>query len=110
MADEVKVTPTKGESLLIWRRRSGFDQIEAAREMSVNADLYREWENDKRTHDQPRKSLGVLKDHEVCLLLRRRNGMKQKQLAEELGVTRLWVIRMEAGEVPCDRLTRYWGV
>lgn len=104
------VTPTRGESLLLWRRRADLNQVEAAAIFKTSPDIYREWEADRRTGDQPRKHLGALKLHEVCLIMRRRAGQTQRELAKALGCTRLWVISMESGEAPVDRLRQHWGI
>lgn len=50
-----------------------------------------------------------LKEYEVFLILRRRNGMTQQELADKLGVTRYWLSKMEAGTVNCDRLREFWN-
>ncbi|QYW02154.1 hypothetical protein CPT_Sonora_051 [Stenotrophomonas phage Sonora] len=104
------ITPSKGESLLVARRRLGLNQVDAAAAFGVHPDIYREWEADKRTAGQPWKRLGALKIHEVCMLLRRRKGMTQRELAKQMGCTRLWVIQMENGEAPAERLREHWGV
>lgn len=104
------LTPTRGESLLLARRRKGMNQIEAANEYAVHVDKYRDWEADRRTDDQPRAHLGQLKPHEVCFILRRRAGKTQREIAAALGVSRLWVIQMEDGKAPVDRLREYWGI
>lgn len=105
-----KLKPTRGESLLIWRRRKNLTQAAAAKSYSVTPDRYREWEADKRKIDQPRYSAGKLKPHEVCYLLRRRAGKLQYKFAAELGVTKQWLIQMEDGRANSDRLRAYWGV
>jgi hypothetical protein len=104
------LTPTKGESLLLHRRRKGLNQIEAAKEYDVPVDKYRDWEADRRLDDQPRRHLGELKPHEVCFLLRRRAGKTQREVAAALGCTRLWVIQMEDGKAPVERLREYWNI
>lgn len=103
------LTPTRGESLYIWRKRRGLNQVRAARDLHVHPDLYRQWEADQG-EDIPRKIVGKLKPHEVCTLLRRRAGKTQAALAEEMGLTRYWVVMMENGEGSIDRLLRYWGI
>jgi hypothetical protein len=103
------VTPTRGESLLLWRRRKNLNQVEAAKEYGVPPDRYREWEADRRLDDQPRRHLGELKPHEVCFLLRRRAGKTQREVAAAIGCTRFWVIKMEGGKAPVERLREYWG-
>lgn len=104
------IKPTKGESLYVWRRRSRFNQSQAAKAFKRHVDVYRDWEADRRTKDQPYKPLGALKLPEVCVLRRRRAGLTQRELASRLGCTRLWIIQMESGEAPLDRLRQYWGI
>lgn len=104
------VTPTRGERLLLARRRAGQNQAEAADALGVSIDTYREWETDVREKEQPHKQLGELKPHEICFLMRRRAGKTQRQIAVEMNCTRLWIIQMEAGEAPVDRLREYWGL
>lgn len=103
-----KVTPTAGESLVIWRRRENLNQVQAAALKEVHPDIYREWEADKREKDQPRYHAGELKPNEACYLLRRRSGKLQRDVAAEMGISRLWVIQMEDGSAPVDRLLEYW--
>lgn len=103
------VTPTHGESLVIWRRRKRLNQVEAAKEFNVHVDKYRDWEADKG-ETVPRRHLGKLKTHEVCYLMRRRVDMTQRELAVRSGCTRLWVIMMEDGTAPADRLKHFWKV
>lgn len=103
------VTPTKGESLLLHRRRKNLNQIEAAKEYDVHVDKYRDWEADRRQDDQPSQHLGELKPHEVCFLLRRRAGKTQREVAAALGCTRIWLIQMESGNAPVKRLREHWG-
>lgn len=104
------ITPTRGESLLLGRRRKGLNQLQAAAERNVHVDRYREWEADRRTEDQPFQRLGRLKPNEVCFILRRRAGRTQREVAEVIGCTRLWVLQMEDGKAPVERLREYWGV
>lgn len=106
MATELKLT--RGEALLVERRRRGLNQVLAAADWKVHPDKYREWEADRR-EDVPEVNVGELKPHEVCYLKRRRSGKTQREIAAALGVTRLWVITMEDGKAPVDRLVEYWG-
>lgn len=100
---------TNAETLWLWRRRKNLNQIQAAAECSVAVDTYRLWESGKSLK-APRKNLGRLRKHEVCYILRRRRGWTQRKLAELLSCTRLWVIQMEEGTAPVDRLAAFWGV
>lgn len=104
------VTPTRGERLLIARRREKLSQESAAAQYGVSVDTYRDWEMDVRTKDVPHVQVGHLKAHEICFLFRRRAGQTQRQIAVAMNCTRLWVVQMERGEVPADRLREYWGV
>lgn len=110
MSEGALITPTRGESLLLWRRRADLGQVAAAKLFEVSHDIYWQWETDRRTEGQPRKHLGQLKMHEVCFLLRRRAKVSQRKLAELMGITRLWVIQMEAGTAPVERLRNHWKV
>jgi DNA-binding transcriptional regulator YiaG len=105
-----KVTPTRGESLLIWRRRAGLTQVQAAEVYGVSVDTYGDWETDARKANQPRRVLGQLKAHEASVIMRRRANLTQQQLAARLACSPLWVVRMEGGKAPADRLREYWGV
>ncbi len=104
------ITPTRGEILLLYRRRKGLNQIDAAKEYGVHPDHYRDWEADRRLDDQPQQHLGQLSHNEICYLLRRRSGKTQREVAAAIGCTRLWLIRMEKGKAPIDRLRQYWGI
>jgi len=103
-----ELTLSRGEALLVERRRRGLNQVRAAGEWEVHPDKYREWEADRRD-DTPEVEVGELKPHEVCYLKRRRSGKTQREIAAALGLTRLWVIMMEDGKAPVDRLVEYWG-
>lgn len=108
MSNPLKLT--RGERLFIWRRRKGINQEHAAYRFKVHVDIYRDWERDKREKDQPSMNAGSLSISETCVILRRRAGMTQRELADKMEITRLWVIQMEDGVAPIDRLRRYWGV
>lgn len=51
-----------------------------------------------------------LRVSEVVWLYRTRAGKLQREVAEELGVSRLWVNRMEQGLADPSRLIEYWEV
>lgn len=100
--------PTKGEALLIERRRLRETQMGAAARYRVTPDKYRDWEADRRD-DAPRPQKLRLQPFEICYLKRRRAGKMQKEVASQIGVTRLWLMKMEQGEAPADRLVEFWG-
>lgn len=98
---------SKSEKLLIWRRRSGLTQAEAAQEHGVS---HRRWGRWERGDEEPAvdKEITTLAVHEQLLLLRRRNNVSQGEVARDLGCTRAWVQMMEAGVNGCEQLVRYW--
>lgn len=106
----VAITPTPQENLYIWRRRKNMNQVEAADALGVTVDRYRAWETGEVTTAVPYRNAGKLSIPEKCVLLRRRAGLTQREIAETLGCTRLWVNHMEKGTVPVDRLQEHWGV
>ena len=108
-----KLSPS--ERLLIDRRRRKETQAKAARRHGVSQSRYSRWE---RGLDHPGSLEGRniwspktdfrLRDHERCLLFRRRAGVIQAMVAEALGRCKMWVRQMERGEVSSDELLRYW--
>lgn len=99
---------TRAEALLILRRRRGENQIEAAARHRVPVSRYREWEANRG--GPPATRLGGLSLREVVYLARRRAGMTQREVAEQIGCSKLWVVQMENGPAPVDRLRDYWKV
>lgn len=97
---------SSAERLLVWRRREGLTQRQAARRLSVSQYRLRAWE--LGAGEPPRVSLGRLLPHESCFLLRRRSGTSLEELARQLGVTPWWLCQMEGGSAPVDRLLRHW--
>lgn len=100
-------TPTRGERLLIQRRRQGLTQRQAAAAYGHTLFGYRKWENDQE-NETVNVRIGRLSDPEKCFLLRRRKGLTLPQLAAEVGCCRLWLNQMEKGTANPDRLIAYW--
>lgn len=100
--------PTAPEKFLIHRKRLGETQAQAANRMRLSVHSYRVVEQ-KPTGRRP-PALGSLEPWEKCLLLRRRKGMTQAELAKALGLSRWWVNLMESGRVPSAALEQYWQV
>lgn len=92
-----------GELLWITRRREGLDQVEMAEKMGVSRHKYQESEAQKTG-----KLYRRLEDHERCALYRRRTKKTQSAIAKEIGVSRIWVNRMEIGTAEVDKLLAYW--
>lgn len=99
---------TRGQRLLVDRRRRGETQRVAAARHEVSLYSYRRWELDAEDSDAPTVAIGSLKPHERCHLLRIRRGTSVQDLAADLGVSRWWLIQMEQGKVDATRLVVYW--
>lgn len=106
---------SRGERLVIDRRRRGHSQKVAAERFGVSLYAYRRWEDDGGPpaatggrREPPRVSIGSLRDYEECFLLRRREGMALSDLAMQLGLTMTWVCEMEYGRGSPSRLVEFW--
>lgn len=109
--DAPKLPPfraTNPEALVLWRRRLNVGQKEAAQLLGVSTDMVRRWEADEAEHC-PRSRIAKVRDYEICFIFRRRAGLTQAELAGEAECTRMWLMAMEAGEVPIDRLRTFWA-
>jgi len=98
---------SKGEKLLVYRRRRGLTQSKSAKERKVSLYTYRRWEADE-LDAVPKVSVGRLSEAEQCFLLRKRKGMSLADAAKEIDICRWWLCQMESGEAPIDRLLAYW--
>ena len=99
---------TKGEKLLMERRRLGLTQSAMAKKMKVSLYVYRRWETDS-VEDAPSVNIGRLTDYEQCYLMRKRSGNSLQETANKLQVCRWWLCQMERGEAPIDRLIKFWA-
>ena len=99
-------TLTRGERVLIDRRRRGETQAQAAARYRVRRHVLSLWERDEKT--PPLIAIGRIECHERCLLYRRRSGFTQERIARDLKLSRWWVNKMERGLAPCDTLIWYW--
>ena len=108
---------THGEVLFLNRRRLGLNQDEMAVRRGLTRHTYSLLEQDKTeigrvlpgglTRDDLRLKRGV-RSHEKCVIYRRRTGALQRQIADHLGVSRVWVNRMETGAADPTPLLCYW--
>lgn len=110
---------TAGECLFLNRRREGLNQDEKAEIFRMSRHMYAAIERDEISSNSascwaiPRSALslrGGVKDHERCVILRRRAGPshRQRDVATVLGVSRLWINKMETGQEDCTRLLSHW--
>ena len=97
---------TSGETHLIWRRREGLNQSQAAEELGWSVKKYKQAERDVR--DEEPRDIREVHHHERALVYRRRASQTQREVAAALGVSRLWVNRMERGLADCSPLIEYW--
>ena len=96
------------ERILIYRRRLGLNQTEAALHWAVTPWEYRLWENGER-NTQPTVRLGILQDNEACLIMRRRAGLSRTACAKAVGISNWWLTQMEHGKIPTERLVKFWS-
>lgn len=100
---------SQGESLLIWRRREGWNQGKAAKYYNVSLFSYKLAEYSQSPNFKYKKvSLGELSAPEKCLIYRKRSKKTQKQVAKELGICRYWLRLQEQGVQPCNKLLAHW--
>ena len=97
---------TKGERLLIDRRRRGESQAEAAERLGLSVYAYRRFEED--VAEGPTADVEALELGEACYLERRREGLPASWVAERVGVSRWWLTQMERGREDADRLGAWW--
>lgn len=101
----------RSEALALLRRRAGITQVGMARVHGVTRHEYglmelgqfpipKDWD----------LRVGTITTQERCWLYRRRAGKLQREVAEELGVSRVWVNNMERGLAPVQDLVTYWEV
>lgn len=98
---------TAGERMYVVRRRRGWTQSKAARMCGTYRSQYQLWEADAED-GAPDTPVGCLSTEEMTLLLRRRAGLTQQQLADAIGCSRQWLVMMERGLAPIDTLTTFW--
>jgi len=99
---------TRGERLMVDRRRRGLSQVEMSTFLKVGLRQYRKWERDEE--DAPNKGVGKLALHERCYMARRRASVERQQLAKRMKCSRLWITLMETGRAPVEALAEYWGL
>jgi transcriptional regulator with XRE-family HTH domain len=93
-----------GERRHLERLRKQQNQHEAAADHGVTRWQYqRELERDPGDIQEVR-----IADYEWCRIMRWRANKSQREVAEDLKVSRPWITLMENGQVNCDDLIWYW--
>jgi transcriptional regulator with XRE-family HTH domain len=105
-----KIELTLGESLFLLRKRNSWNQARAAKRCGISIDQYKMLEHDnlKKIPQRAHVSYSELLPHELCLIYRRRAGLKQEFVAEQISVSRYWFGRIESGKADCSKLLAYW--
>ena len=110
------------EVLYLHRKRARLTQKEMADQLEVSINTYCDLELGLKLSprwikilDEDLRVFNKYKNYppsslETCILLRRRRGWFQQRLANELGVSRNWVNRMEAGKENPEPLFKYWNL
>ena len=99
---------TEGEILLVARRRRGLSQVEMARAKNLTRHAYVKRENSPKIGSSRRLAEHGLLPGEKALLHRRRAGRTQSSIGAELGISRVWINRMERGLEDSTELLLHW--
>lgn len=107
VADEIVLTPA--ERVLLWRRRKGWNQQQAAKHWGVSFHTYKLIEYGEIES----KTMGLsrhdsMSPHERCFIYRKRCDKTQEEVALELKVCRYWLRKMENGHADPTALLSYW--
>lgn len=101
---------TLPEAISLYRRRLSISQSEMAACFSIHRETYRRFEaGDAIQTEIVRPSLGELTQSEICYIYRRRKGLTQEEVSEQMGVTRYWIVMMEQGKASAGSLVKFWG-
>lgn len=99
---------TLGEKLFLRRRREKISQAEMARRYSVSRYTYMNWEKNVGGIDIPSVDLKGITPTEHFVILRRRAGISQLELAARMGIDRKTLWQMENGHLPLRQLIEFW--
>jgi predicted transcriptional regulator len=102
---------TRGERIMIGRRRDGHTQGSFAEEQDISQPVVSRWESDEL--EPPKdvlkryKRLGKLSQGEQALIMRRRLGLSIRDAAKMHGISHFHLIRIEADERQSDAYTTF---
>ncbi len=99
---------TGGELMLLVRKRRGLSQKQAGENCDVSRATWSKWERDIVEPPFGTVMSEPPTAQELAMLQRRRKGMTQKDIAEEVGCSRYWVSQMETGQADSKVLEGYW--
>lgn len=100
---------TKGELLFLERRKRNETQAQAAARYGTSLYIYGYWERDKPIRPYPKVKYRCREKEEIFIVIRRRAGMTQKQLAKKLKCSENWLRMMEKSQVDNKKLREYWN-
>ena len=98
---------SSGESLLIQRRRASLTQAEMGANFKMSRHSYGEYERDLVEIKTDHLSFDDLQPYEKCVILRKRAGMTQLEVALLMGLSRYWINQKEIGRVDCQDLLTF---
>lgn len=98
---------TPGEKLFLDRRRRKEKLHEAARRLEVPVHCYRRWELEGT--GAPEVKLRGITQGEQWVVLRRRMGLSQGELASACGCTQTDVTKLERGTARCKLILEFFG-
>jgi transcriptional regulator with XRE-family HTH domain len=87
-------------------------QSEAAEKFGVSLTRYQRWETGK---EKPDKKYNIelkgkeLSPAERCFIARRRQGLTLAEVSEQVGYCKMWVNRMELGQLDPKPLLQFYG-
>lgn len=99
---------TRGERIFLARRRNRESQEVAAACALVSRMQYQRAELDVDPRPVPSPRAIRPTPLEELVILRRRSGLTQDEVAHSLGLSRQWVNKMELGKIEATRLQEFW--
>jgi len=107
MQTEINLKLTDGERMRVARLRRNLTQGAYALRMGVSQSVVSRWEADEL--DIPKhiikeqKRLGTISGAERAMIMRRRMGINIKDMAQDFGMSRYHIIKMESGRANAAR-------
>lgn len=99
---------TRLERWLLWKRRLGLTQVEAASDYNVSEDTVVGWDRGNGKIPSVGIGRGDPTPGEMCWLARRVARREINDIARDLRVTRISILNWEKDRGGTQRLIRYW--